>query len=225
MDRLLWRLEGISPMPHDGERLADGLRLHLEHTELVSILAQIGDQQQAYISAVGCESCHLGRHAAGCYVELLRRLLAATFETVELVPVLHGLARRPYTQVVLARPGKQSVPLGSADLAGWEEARLVLHWQRGARGLNTAALLAVGDGPDPAILLRERDWSVHHLPQTIGLRLAANPVPVAVWFRTSWPGAPFLLTPQYMLLDEVAHADAPAQALVAGANEVHGRQR
>jgi hypothetical protein len=219
MDRLLWRLDGISSAPHVPERLADGLRLHLEHTELVSILAQIGEMQQAYISTLGCESCHLGRHAAGCYVELLRRLLAATFEAVELVPILYGLARRPYTQIVLGRPGKQSVPLSGSDLAGWEEARLVLHWQRGARGLNTAALLAVGDGPDPAVMLGERGWSVHHLPPAIGLRLAANPLPVAVWFRTAWPGAPFLLTPQPVPLALGTDADTPASALAAGREE------
>jgi hypothetical protein len=225
MDRLLWRLEGIGPAPHDGERLADGLRLHLEHTELVSILAQIGQMQQAYISALGCESCHLGRHAPGCYIELLRRLLSSTFETVELVPVPYGLVRRPYTQVVLAQPGKQSVPLEGGDLALWEEARLVLHWQRGARGLNTAALLAVGDGPDPAVMLGERGWAVRRLPAVVGLRLAANPLPVAVWFRTAWPGVPFLLTPQPMPLDEVADADAPALALAAGVDEARGRQQ
>jgi hypothetical protein len=217
MQQLLWRLEGVSSAPHEAERLAEGLRLHLQHTELVSILAQIGEVQQGYISAEGCESCHLGRHAPGCYIELLRRLLAATFERVELVAVPHGLARRPYTQVVLARPGKQSTPLDGADLVGWEEARLVLHWQRGARGLNTAALLAVGDGPDPAILLRERDWNVYHLPPAIGLRLAANPVPVAVWFRSSWPSAPFLLTPQRVPEEQEADVGARSRERGAGA--------
>jgi hypothetical protein len=219
MQQLLWRVEGLSPAPHDGERLAEGLRLHLEHTELITILAQIGEVQQAYISAVGCESCQLRRHAPGCYVELLRRLLTATFEAVELVCVPHGLARRPYTQVGLAAPGKQSTPLNGSDLASWEEARLVLHWQRGARGLTTAALLAVGDGPDPALVLRERGWSVRPLPAVVGRRLASNPVPTAVWFRRAWPGAPFLLTPQPIPLEPPAGVQGVARAEALAAEE------
>jgi hypothetical protein len=212
MERLLWRLDGTSAASPSPERLAEGLRLHLEHSDLITILVQIGEAQQAYISALGCDSCHLGRHAPGCHIELLRRLLVATFAAVELVPIPQGLARRPYTQAVLARPSRQSTPFDGADLAGWDEARVMLHWQRGARGLTTAALVAVGDGPDPAAFLHERGWSARPLPKGIGQRVANNPVPVAVWFRWIWPGAPFLLTPQPLRVP-LARAEAPTEEL------------
>src|SRR6266545_254749 len=200
MERLLWRLHNISPAPHSPDRFDAGLRLHLEHTDLLTILVQIGDQQQAYISAAGCDGCGQGRHASGCYVELLLRLLTATFEAVDLMLVPQGLARRPYTQVVLAWPGKHGKPFDGADLASWDDARVAMHWQRGVHGLKAAVVLAVGDGPDPAAFLRERGWTAHLLPKGIGPRTANSPIPRAVWFKSEWGSAPFLLTPQLRLV-------------------------
>ena len=97
MTRSLWRLDGatdatlVQPV-----RLHQGLRLHLEHTELTTMLMQIGEQQQAYISVGGCEGCTHGRCTPGCYVELLRRLLRVCFDACTLSAVVGGLATRPY---------------------------------------------------------------------------------------------------------------------------------
>jgi hypothetical protein len=61
MTRTLWRLDGANAATlAEPVRLAQGLRLHLEHTELTSVLMQLGDQQQAYIGATGCEGCAMG---------------------------------------------------------------------------------------------------------------------------------------------------------------------
>src|SRR5262245_10097705 len=72
-ERSLWRLDGATAATlAEPVRLVQGLRLHLEHTELTTVLMQLGDQQQAYIAAAGCEGCIHGRCTPGCYVELLR---------------------------------------------------------------------------------------------------------------------------------------------------------
>src|SRR5262249_14256835 len=104
------------------------------------------------------------------------------------------------TQAVFARPGKHGKPFDSTDLTDWSEARVVMHWQRDARGLITAAVLAVGDGPDSAQFLRERGWMAHPLPKSLWPRMANSPIPGAVWFKSSWGSGPFLLTPQPRLV-------------------------
>ena len=197
MERYLWRLQTSSPVPDAPAQFAAGLRLHLEYTDLLTILVRIGEVQQAYISAEGCAGCRRGRHEPGCHGELLRRLLMATFAVSEPMLVPLGLARRPYCHVIFAQPSKQSKPFTGADLAAWDEARFVMHWKRGAGGLTTAALLAVGDGPDPVIVVRERGWTARRLPNGLGLRMANTPIPTAVWFRRAWPSTPFLLTPPH----------------------------
>jgi hypothetical protein len=195
MERLLWRLESGSAAPHAPHQFQAGLALHLAHSDLLSILVRQGERAQAYLSTMGCEGCGRGRHAPGCYAALLQRLLSATFESAELVLVPHGLARRPYRQVVLAHPSKQSKPVTDVDLTRWPEARLLVHWKQAARGLTTAALLAVGDGPDPASVLRERGWTGRRLPRLLGLRLANAPISRSVWLRRAWAGPPSLLIP------------------------------
>src|SRR4051812_6174851 len=100
MERRLWRVQTNCSMPPASTPFDVGLRLHLSHTDLLSILVRIGEQEQAYLSAVGCDGCWQGRHRSGCSSELLRRLLTATLEQADLAPVPHGLARRPYTRVL-----------------------------------------------------------------------------------------------------------------------------
>jgi hypothetical protein len=103
MTRSLWRLDGATTATlAEPIRLVQGLRLHLEHTELTTVLMQLGDQQQAYIGVAGCEGCTHGRCTPGCYVELLRRLLRACFDASTLSAVAGGLATRPYRRVALA---------------------------------------------------------------------------------------------------------------------------
>src|SRR6185295_5277792 len=194
MERRLWRVERDSLAPPALAPFDVGLRLHLEHTDLLTILVRIGDQEQAYLSAVGCDGCWQGRHRSGCSSELLRRLLVATCAQTDLALVPHGLARRPYTRVLLVLPRRQSAPLDDLDLGRWEQARLIVHWKHGTRGLTTAALLAVGAGPEPIPVVRERGWRVRRLPTVLGLRLANAPIPASVVCRRAWLGPPFLLT-------------------------------
>ena len=118
MTRTLWRLDGAHATTlAEPIRLAQGLRLHLEHTELTTVLMQLGDQQQAYIGATGCEGCAHGRCTPGCYVELLRRLLRACFDASTLCAVAGGLARRPYRRVALAWPTAQIAVMGAQGAA------------------------------------------------------------------------------------------------------------
>src|SRR5215210_2033295 len=150
--RTLWRLDGatdatlVQPL-----RLEQGLRLHIAHTELTTVLMQIGDQQQAYIGVGGCDGCAHGRCMPGCYVELLRRLLRVCFDAGTLRPVAGGLATRPYRRAVLAWPTAKAEQLARMALASWPEARLIVHWRGTQHQISSPVLLAVGtDGPDPA---------------------------------------------------------------------------
>src|SRR5205085_8833205 len=112
MTRMLWCLEGATAATlAQPARLELGLRLHIEHTELITMLMQIGDQQQAYLSAAECEGCVYGRCVPGCYVELLRRLLGACFDAGTLRAVAGGLATRPYRRAVLAWPTAKAAPV------------------------------------------------------------------------------------------------------------------
>lgn len=198
MTRPLWRLDGANAATlAEPVRLAQGLRLHLEHTELTTVLMQLGDQQQAYIGATGCEGCAHGRCTPGCYVELLRRLLRACFDASTLCAVAGGLARRPYRRIALAWPTAQTEPLTSLRLAAWPDARLIVHWCGSKRGIACAALLAVGlDGPDPAAMLRTAHWQTWVLPRGLGTKLANNTLLPILPFPRAWPHAPTLLWPQ-----------------------------
>src|SRR6266487_2082283 len=155
MTRSLWCLEGATAATlAQPTRLELGLRLHMEHTELITVLMQIGDQQQAYLSAQGCEGCGYERCVPGCYVELLRRLLRACFDASTLRAIPGGLAKRPYRRAVIAWPTTKAEPLMGVPLTPWPEARLIVQWRGRRRQIAATALLAVGaDGPDPALAL------------------------------------------------------------------------
>jgi hypothetical protein len=197
-ERTLWRLEGATDetllQPLWLER---GLQLHLQHTELTSVLMQIGEQQQAYVGLDGCDSCAHGRCKPGCYVELLRRLLRVCFTGGKLHSVPGGLARRLYGRVALAWPTAKIAPLTNLSLAPWSEARLMMQWRGTYEQTACAALLAVGaDGPNPAAALQVQGWQAWALPKALGTRLANNARPPRLPFARSWPHAPTLLWPQ-----------------------------
>jgi hypothetical protein len=173
------------------------LRLHLEHTDLATILMQIGGQQHAYISAAGCEGCAYERCVPGCYVELLRRLLRACFDTCTLRAIPGGLTKRPYHRAAIAWPTTKADPLIGVPLAPWPEARLVVHWRGRRRQVLAAALLAVGeDGPDPALFLRAAGWRTWALPKALLPAFAQSAPPAAIPFPRGWPHAPALLWQQ-----------------------------
>lgn len=199
----LWRLEGARAATlAEPAQLDQGLRLHIEHTMLTSVLMQIGDEQHAYIGAAGCAGCADARCVPGCYVELLRRLLRACFDTATLRYIPGGLAQRPYQRAALAWPSAAARPLTDLSLAPWPEARLLVHW-RGRRGqIRAAALLAVdADGPDPALALRAQGWRTWSLPTPLLHRYGQRaPLPAAPFLRHC-PHAPSLLWPQPSGLD------------------------
>lgn len=217
MTRTLWRLDGANAASlAEPVRLVQGLRLHLQHTELATVLMQLGDQQQAYIGATGCDGCAQGRCTPGCYVELLRRLLRACFDGSTLSAVVDGLAKRPYRRVALAWPGAQTEPLTSLRLTAWPDARLIVNWRGSQRGIACAALLAVGsDGPDPTAMLRAAHWRAWALPGRLGTKLANNARPPALPFPRGWPHAPTLLWPQSLM-------PGPQASLLAGASAPGG---
>jgi hypothetical protein len=206
-ERTLWRLDGataatlVQPL-----RLEQGLRLHLQHTELTTILMQIGEQQQAYVSVGGCEGCVHSQCTPGCYVELLRRLLRACFDACILHPVAGGLAARPYRRAALAWPTAKAEPLADMSLASWPEARLIVHWRGSNRQIACAALLAVGEGgPEPAAAIRAAGWRAWALPRPLRLKLANIPLPPSLPFPRVWPHMPTLLWPRSAVPDHQEH--------------------
>jgi hypothetical protein len=207
MTRMLWRLEGATAATlAQPARLELGLRLHIEHTELITVLMQIDGQQQAYLSAVGCEGCTYGRCVPGCYVELLRRLLGACFDACTLRAVAGGLVTRPYRRAVLAWPTRKAAPVAAVPLAPWPEARLIVHWRGKHHQLTCAALLTVGaDGPDPALALRTAGWQTWALPGALGPKLANSASPPTLPFPRAWLHAPALLWPQPIAAFDSGH--------------------
>jgi hypothetical protein len=221
MTRTLWRLDGATDTTLvQPARLEQGLRLHLGHTELTTVLMQIGEQQQAYLSVGGCEGCAQGRCTPGCYVELLRRLLRVCFDACTLRPVMGGLAKRPYCRVALAWPTANAAPLADMSLSSWPEARLSIHWRAAQRQIACAALLAVGaDGPDPAHALRSSGWKTWTLPKSLGPKLANNTLPSALPLPRVWSHAPALLWSRPAILrqgNSVLH-----EASIADTTAVH----
>lgn len=202
-NRTLWRLDGATAATlTQPARLEQGLRLHLQHAELTTVLMRIGAQQQAYLAVQGCEGCAQERCLPGCYVELLRRLLRACGDIASLRPVAGGLAKRPYQRVALAWPTARAEPLADISLAPWSEARVSVHWHGTQRQIACVALLAVGvEGPEPVQALRAAGWRAWTLPASIGAKLANNPIPSSLPFPRAWPHAPALLWPQAVEVD------------------------
>jgi len=197
-EQSLWRLDGATAATLiQPARLEQGLRLHIAHTELTTVLMQIGDQQQSYVAIPGCEGCAYGRCTPGCYVELLRRLMHVCFDACTLRAVASGLATRPYRRAVLAWPTAKAESLASMALASWPEARLIVQWRGTQRQISSAALLAVGaDGPDPASVLRAIGWQAWALLGALGPKLANSSVLPALPFPRVWRHAPALLWPE-----------------------------
>jgi hypothetical protein len=223
MTHTLWRLDGIaSNMIQDSDRLTEGLRRHLAHADLLTILMQIGDHQQAYVILEGCAGCARGRCDIGCYADLFRRLVCARVGADTFHRVVGGLARRPYTRIVVAAPSQHVQPPDGSMLHPWPEARLFLHWQRSRRQTVTvAALLAVGaDGPAPAPALRALGWRPHWLwsLRARGSRaLAQSAIPTVLPSGRGWPHAPALLLPACVHADDadiVGAATEPPGAVV-----------
>ncbi len=202
----LFRLDGalvaadLSPAP-----LILGLRRHLDHDPLVSVLVQIGDRQpddrqRTYVLLVGCAGCAHERCAVGCRAEALRRTLrAAGGKDATLSLVRKGLAARPYRRGYVLRPTATASVLDGAALHPWPEARLTQGWRSAARGVLTlSATLVLGSaGPDPRTHLAALGWRAWPCPllPTMGLRAALGRDPLALVARTRWRGDPALLLP------------------------------
>jgi hypothetical protein len=159
--RSLWRIDGLEAgVSMDSEKLAAGLRLHLQHASLQTTLVQVGNIQRSYVALASCTGCARDTCEPGCYVALLRRLLHAAAPSLTLAPVSRGLRARPYTTFIICWPGKDAVALDGALLTTWPEARLSLHWTRAPHdGVAVGGLLAVADA-DTALraVLREMGW-------------------------------------------------------------------
>lgn len=189
-----WRLVGHSRLLGEDAReaLAEGLRLHLQHTPMDTVLMRIGARQQSYVALNGCAGCPWERCEPGCRVELLRRLLAERAPTLRLEPIRGELAPRPYTRVALAIP-RGDRPLSGAMLQNWPEARLVVRWRPGHKGRLTAAalLLAGAEGADPSAALRAQGWRAWRLPAPLAQRWS-HLLPWLLPLRAQQP-TPFLL--------------------------------
>lgn len=192
----LWRLDRATvDSATRPDRLADGLRLHVQHAPLLAVLVCAGAHRRAFVATSGCAACAQKRCDPGCRGELLRRLVAALIPAGRLV-ASGGLAARPYRRAAIAWPTGQAQPIPASALAGWEEARLTLHWS-GARGaVSAAAALAAGaDGPDPSAVLASLGWSAWALPSPLVAAVAAPPIPRRLPAHRPWHGAPALLLP------------------------------
>lgn len=201
-----WRISDAAALAGgDLATLATGLRHHLAVADLHSALVQIGDRQQAYVSLSGCPGCAAGRCVEGCRVDLLRRALrAAGGRAVALEPVAEGLNPLGYRSFLWAWPARRdATPLCGELLAGWQRARLVVHWHAlPQRRLWASALLALGgevDGPPLAPRLAEAGWSVQAVPSLLQWG-AAEPrwllagLCGAVWSRSPWLALPVAQT-------------------------------
>jgi hypothetical protein len=219
-----WRLVGDSRLLGEDARgaLAEGLRLHLQHTPMDTVLMRIGARQQSYVALNGCAGCAWERCEPGCRVELLRRLLAERAPMLRLEPVRGELAPRPYARVALAIPTRGRT-LNGAMLQNWPEARLVVRWRPGHKGKLTAAalLLAGAEGHDPRAALRAQGWRAWCLPVPLARRWSWL-LPSLLPLRAQQP-TPFLLLPseEENSEDAAGHvlADDPEQLTCSEASQ------
>jgi hypothetical protein len=207
MIKTLWRLDGPSAATlNEPARLAEALRVHLAHHDLVAVLVQIGERQQLYLSLTGCAGCTLGRCEPGCPRDLLGRALSRCFPVCRMWPVPGGLATRAYQRPVLALPGAEAQPLTGSLLHAWPEARLVVHWRAGRQQLQVGAQLAISvASPEPHAQLAALGWRTQQslLPQR-----ATPPIPAGVPVLGSWPDAPYLPLPASRATPLSAHQGA-----------------
>ncbi len=164
---MLWYIEPLMITTDTQQaRLTDGLRLHLRHGRLISVLVRIGAAERSYLALDGCPGCAIGRCQPGCHAALLQRLLHSCTATPPLRLVPRGLAQRSYPRVCLAWPTHRAALPPKID-PGWTALRMELHWQPGTFP-RLALLLAVGaDGPAPAAWLRTQGWDTLSLPQRL----------------------------------------------------------
>jgi hypothetical protein len=195
----LWRIDGMTDTTAiDHDRLAAGLPLHVAHSALTSVAMQIGTRQQCYVVLDGCTGCLTEQCRIGCHAALFRRLIAACIDGVEVRAVAQpqGLAQRPYTRGLLARPSPAAQPLDTALLHRWEEARLIVHWRRVRMRIQAAALLLTSDAdPDPAEALGTRGWRSLLLPKAVLRYWGQRALPPALPFGASWRHPLTLLLP------------------------------
>jgi hypothetical protein len=212
---LLWRLTGAtSETIAWPERLSAGLALHLRYTDLLTVLIQIGDRQQAYLVLHGCATCAQTHCAPGCPTQLLRRLLAACAPDTALRLTMSGLAWRPYRRVIVALPTATAQPLDGTLLHAWGEARLQLRWHQSQRGQHCAALLMLGaDGPDPVVVLQAQGWQPRPIETWLARHTLHTTLPQlwAIPRRTQL--APALLLPVQQVSPQVSADDVPEQPI------------
>lgn len=195
---MLWRLEPHPPsrMPHPA--LADDLRLHLRYAPLLTVLMQIGSQQQSYLQTTGCSGCRHQRCRPDCRMQLLKRLLVADQVARDLRPIPLGLAIRPYTRMVLAIPGPQAQALDGQVLHPWRDARLWAVWRMVAGHAMVGVALAAGaDGPDPLLLLRTHGWYGWTVPASMVRAGTSSTIPWHIPYGWVWPHAPQVLLPRH----------------------------
>lgn len=209
--RQLWRIQMPEREPAAAEqaRLADGLRLHVAHEELGTILVRAGEVQRSYVTVTGCRGCARGHCEVGCRSDMFRRLLERCVPGVELQLVSGGLAARPYTRFVLATPQKGAAGLNGALLHSWPEARLVVSWRKGPQSqVYAAVLLAVGEqGPAPHDGLDAKGWRAWPLPEVVRQRVMQAPLPAAPRV-----GQPRALIPSLLLPAPLPQPEEPVAA-------------
>lgn len=202
---LLWRIEPSPTGICIGPTLAEDLALHLRYAPLTTVLAQIGSQQQAYVSTPGCAGCGHRRCTPDCRMNLLRRMLLADHVAADLRPIPLGLSARPYTRLVLAVPGPQARPLDADVLTPWRDARVWAVWRMVLGQQVVGAALAVGaEGPEPLTALRERGWIGIVAPRPL-VRHVRQPQPFGLPYGWRWT------TPAHMLLPRFV-AEAPRES-------------
>jgi hypothetical protein len=195
----LWRIERQADgTPAAVDALAEGLRLHVMHSPLLTVAMQIGDEQRCYLVLEGCASCSGDRCRVGCPAALLRRLIDSQDLglTLRAVAPPQGLARRPYTRSAFGWPGPGFQPLDSALLSPWTDARLAVYWRRYGSAICTSLLLLAGaDGPAPRAVLQGHDWHACAAPPLLLQRWRQAALPPVLPFGAPWPGPLFLLLP------------------------------